>query len=117
METTFGWAIIKAQIERKIRGIIITEEVPKITHQQFAEDTILPRESTLKEGQKFKQIINNYMEATSQKINNNKLDVLFINTKEEVEREISIIMKFKKGTFPCKNIGIQLEKGIRENKA
>ena len=33
MAEAFGIAIIKAQYERKIRGIIVTKEVPKITYQ------------------------------------------------------------------------------------
>ena len=83
MVEAFGRAIIKAQTERKIRGITINEEVPKITHQQFVDDTILPGESNLEEAYNFKKIINNYMESLGQKLNANKLEIFFINTKEE----------------------------------
>lgn len=49
MAEAFGHAISKAQLEGKINGIIVTENVPNITHQQYADDTILPRESTINE--------------------------------------------------------------------
>lgn len=77
MAKAFGRAIIKAQIERKIRGITVTEEVPKIIDQQFADATLLPGENTLEEAQNFKQIINNHMEALGQKVNANKSDFLY----------------------------------------
>ena len=42
MVEAFGREIQKAQGEGLIKGIIVTENVPNTTHQQFADDTILP---------------------------------------------------------------------------
>ena len=77
MLESFGGAIVKSQNKRKNRGITITKEVPKITHQQFADYTILPTESTLKEAQNFKKIINNYRKVSGQKINSQIKDFLY----------------------------------------
>lgn len=42
--------------------------------------------------------------------------IFFINTKEEEEREICRIIEFRKETFLCIYLDVQLEKGIRESK-
>ena len=49
MVEAFGSYIKKVQIEGNIKGITMTENVPNIIHQQFADDTILPGEITLEE--------------------------------------------------------------------
>ena len=46
MAEAFGRAIQKAQGVGLIKGITITGNIPNITHQQFANDTILPGSST-----------------------------------------------------------------------
>lgn len=56
------------------------------------------------------------MEAYGQKVNSAKPEIFFINTKPEKEDQICNIMGFKKGSFPCKYLGIELEKGNKSNK-
>lgn len=65
----FERSIKKAQKEWKIKGITILEDIQKITHLQFSDDTILPWESSEEEAQNFKEIIQNYMELSGQKVN------------------------------------------------
>ena len=45
MAKGFSRTITKVQNDSKIRGVIIIKEVPIVTHQQFTDDTILPRGS------------------------------------------------------------------------
>ena len=47
MVVAFGRAITKSQTEGRIKGITVTENSPNITHQQYADDTILLGESTI----------------------------------------------------------------------
>ena len=39
-----------------------------------------------------------------------------MNTKPEMEKQICNIMGYKRGTFPCKYLGIEVEKGNKTNK-
>ena len=67
MAEAFGRAITDAYYKQKIKGITITKNFPNITHQQFADDTILPGKSEITEAQTLKNIISTYMEASGQK--------------------------------------------------
>jgi hypothetical protein len=116
MAEAFGRALSKANENRKIKGIVVTDNVPNITHQQYADDMILPSESTAKEARHIKSIIHQYSEASGQMINASKSKIFFINTNPIVENQICNITGFKKGNFPCKYLGIDLEKGTKHNK-
>lgn len=117
MAEAFGRALTKAHIEGKINGITVTKNIFNITHQQYANDTILPCESSIIEALNIKSIIQQYMEASGQKVNASKSEIFFINTRPKKETQICNIMGYKKGKFPCKYLGIELEKGSRSNKA
>lgn len=86
MAEAFGRAITKAHTEGKINGIIVTENVPNITHQQYVDDTILPNKRTIKDTLNIKSIIQLYMEASGQKVNVTKSEIYFINTKPNIEK-------------------------------
>ena len=79
-----------------------------ISHQQFANDTFLPRKSLDEEALNFKSL-KRYVEASGKNVNVDKSKIFFINTKHGVENEICIIMGYRKGSFPCKYLGIHLE--------
>lgn len=89
-------------ISSKISGISITRNVPNITHQQYADDTILPGKSSIQEAVGYKNILQTYMDASGQKVNKEKSEIFFLNTSTEMENSICRIMGFKKGMFPCK---------------
>lgn len=90
--------------------------MPNITHQQYADDTILPGKSTIVEASGFKSIINSYMMASGQRVNKDKSEIFFLNTKKDIEDRICEMMGFRKGQFPCKYLGIALEKGSKSCK-
>lgn len=56
------------------------------------------------------------MEASGQRVNAEKLEILFINTKPGREIQICNMLGYKRGAFPCKYLGIELEKGSKTNK-
>ena len=116
MAEAFGRAISDAYNKKRLSGITVTKDVPNITHQQFADDTILPGKSEISEAHTLKKIINLYMEASGQKVNALKSEIFFINTSPNMEEQICKIMGYKKGAFPCKYLGIALEKGTKAGK-
>ena len=85
MVRAFGRALTKDHEEGKINGITVIENIPNITHQQYADNTILPCDSSMSEALNIKSIIQLYMEASGQKVNASKLDLFFINTLPEKE--------------------------------
>lgn len=72
----------------------MTDNIPNISHQQFAIDAIFLGESTIDEAQKFKNSIQLYTKASGQKVNVEKLEIIFINTKPELEDHICNIMGY-----------------------
>ena len=116
MAEAFGRAFLRAQIEKKINGVPVTSNVPNITHQQYADDTILPSESTIEEATNIKTIIQSYSEASGQSINANKSEIHFLNIDPTMEKQICNILGFKKGDFPCKYLGIDLVNGNKHHK-
>ena len=66
--------------------------MPKIMHQQYVDDTILPRKSIGTEALGLKAIIKSYMEALGKKANEFKSYIYFMNTKPELENQICKIM-------------------------
>ena len=75
MGEAFGRAIKKAYKNKDIKGVIITRNIPNITHQQYADDIILPGESSQKEAVNFKIIIERYVKASRKKVNEAKLEI------------------------------------------
>ena len=106
MAEAFGRAISDAYNKKRISGITVTKSLPNITHQQFADDTILPGKSDIFEALTLKKIINSYMEASGQKVNALKSEIFFINTSPNMEEQICKIVGYKKGPSPV-NIWVQ----------
>ena len=64
MAEAFGRAVSDAYKKQKISGISITKNLPNITHQQYADDTILPSKSSVQEAAGFNNILLLYTEAS-----------------------------------------------------
>lgn len=102
MAEALGRSLTKVHLEGKILGDKVTENVPNITHQQFAYDRLLPRECNRKEAKAFKAILDIYMKVSGQRVNPNKSEVFFVNTPQAKARHICNILGYKVGKFPCK---------------
>lgn len=49
-------------------------------------------------------------------VNLNKLEIFFLNTNNQIEEEICQTLGFKKEKFPCRYLGLPLDKGNKVNK-
>ena len=116
MAEAFGRVVTEAYNKRRILGVTVTNNVPNIMHQKFTDDTILLGKSSVQEARSLKNIIKLYMEASGQKFNESKSEIFFINTDRNLEQQICKLMGYKKGSFPCKYLGIALEKGSKSSK-
>lgn len=77
MAEAFGRSLSRALNEGVIKGVTVTKNVPNITHQQYADDTILPGESSIKEVVVVRAIINHYMCTSGQKFNESKSEIFY----------------------------------------
>ena len=116
MEEAFGRAINKAYKNNNIKGVIVTQNMPNITHQQYDDDTIFPGESSQKEAINYKSIIDGFMKASRQKLNEAKSKIFFLNIEANIKNQNFQIMGYKKGSFPCKYLGIDLDKSSKSSK-
>ena len=116
MVEAFGRAVTDPYKKQRISGIMVSKNVPNITHQQFFDDTILLGKNLVKEALTLKIIIKLYMEAFGQKFNELKPEIFFTNTSSFIEQQICKVMGFKKGAFPCKYLSIAIEKGTKSSK-
>ena len=116
MVEAFDRAISDAYLKRTIFKKNFTRNLPNTTHQQYADDTILLGKSYFQEALGFKSILQSYMDASGQKVNKDKFEIFFLNTSPEMENQICRIMGYKKGVFPCKYLGISLEKNSKYRK-
>ncbi|XP_059065974.1 uncharacterized protein LOC131857424 [Cryptomeria japonica] len=111
MAEALGRTITKARLEHHLEGIKITENTEALTHQQFADDTMLLGSANSMEAMTFKSILNQYASASGQQVNHGKSEIFFFNTNYRIETEISRILEFLVGKLPCKYLGFNLDKG------
>lgn len=116
MVETLGKTIDKAHTNNQIKGIKITNGIEPITHQQFADDTMLLGAAKELEARNFKKILTKYSKESGQSLNQAKSEIFFLNTPAQLEIEICIILGYRKGNLPCKYLGLPLDKGQRSKK-
>lgn len=116
MAEALGRSITKYRVEGKILGLKASKNVPNITHQQFTDDMIRPGYANRQEVSAFKEVLNLYVKASGHCVNPSKSEIFFINTCLKIEKEICRMMGYKIGKFPCKYLGIDLDKGIQSSK-
>ncbi len=87
MAEAFGRAMTNVYNKKRISRVMVTNNMPNITHQKFADDTILPRKSLVQEALCLKNIIKLYMEVSCQKVNESKSKIFFINTNQDLEQK------------------------------
>lgn len=115
MAEALGRTIQIAQDLGKISGVKITSNLPSVTHQQFADNTLLFGESSLQEARNFNLILEWYSRASEQVVNKEKSNLYFFNTNSNRERAITNMLGFNRGSLSRKYLGLPLEKGIRSS--
>ena len=72
---------IKSQADlRLVQGWKWHNDIPRYTHVQFVDDTGLIGLATINEARNFRMILDTYLKASRQKINEGKSSIYFFNT-------------------------------------
>lgn len=82
--------------------------IPVTTHQQFVDDTMLHGSPTVKEALGYKRILNLFNEASGMEINLSKSTIFFFNTHLAVQKNLSIVLGFRRGNLPSRYLGAPL---------
>ncbi|XP_059066721.1 uncharacterized protein LOC131044985 [Cryptomeria japonica] len=106
MAEVLGQFISKKWEEGVWKGVQIAAGVNSITHLQFTDDTFLAGDATTREAQVMKETLDIYEKASGQKVNWNKSEIFFFNTKPCKQREVCKILSMKVGSLPGKYLGI-----------
>lgn len=100
--------ICNAKEEGKIRGLQPLPPIPATTHQQFVDDTMLHGSPTVKEALGYKRILNLFSEASGMEINLSKSTIFFFNTHLAVQKNLSSILGFRRGSLPMRYLAAPL---------
>ena len=82
-------------------------------HLQFVDDTGLMGLATINEARNFRMILNTYLKASGQKINEGKSSIYFFNTPQSIQLRIARILRFQVGTLPLIYLGVPLALGTQ----
>lgn len=115
MAEVLGHFISKKWEEGIWKGVQIAVGVNLITHLQFADDTFLARDATAREAQVMKETLDIYEKASCQKVNWNKSEICFFNTKPYKKREVCRILGMKVGSLLGKYLGIPFFGGTNKS--
>ena len=88
MAESFGRAIKSMQLHKKKRGVKVTNTVENMTHEQFADDTILAGINTMNKDEHMQKILVTYTKSSGQKENVEILEIFSLNTYAEREDQI-----------------------------
>ncbi|XP_059072399.1 uncharacterized protein LOC131873582 [Cryptomeria japonica] len=94
--------------EDKWKGVHVAAGVDAVTHQQFANYTILFGDASLREARIIKKTLDVFCDASDQQVNWAKSDIFFSNTDLRKQREIARILGVKVGTLPSRFLGTLL---------
>ena len=84
----------------------------KQTHEQFVDDTMLMGHPSVQKDRAFKTILTTFAKASGLAVNSEKSQIFFFNTPLITQRNIRIILGFKKGSLSTKYLGVPLGQGI-----
>jgi hypothetical protein len=100
--------IKEATSEGVIKGLQPHKAIPPTMHKKFVDDTMLHGIATVKEATAYKEILDNFAEASGTKFNHSKSMIFFFNTHIDVQRNLTNILGFKRKTLPTKYLGVPL---------
>lgn len=106
-----GRSISTALVNGRIEGIKPTTLIPSITHQQFADDTLVSLKSSAPKACELKCILDLYKSATGQKVNYVKSKLYFIHTPKVLQARLARIFGCGVKDFPATYLGMPLFKG------
>jgi hypothetical protein len=108
--------LIKAQNDKKIKGVKIAQGAPEITHLLFADDSLMFCRANKEEITYIKNIISDYQRASGQLVNINKSEIMFSkHVKDEAKRSIHQILPMKQVEFFSRYLGMPTVIGRSKN--
>lgn len=100
--------IIAMKNEGKIKGLQPFHSIPATMHQQFVDDTMLHGTSTVKEALAFKKILDLFSKASGMEINISKSTIFFFNTHLAIQKYLSSMLGFRRGSITLRYLGAPL---------
>lgn len=96
------------------KGMTITMGLDPITHQQFADDTILFVTACRTKARVIGSFLDSYCKASGQRINWRKSEVFFHNTQPSLQRDIAKLLDPRVANFPGRFLGMLLFAAINK---
>ena len=94
--------LVKAKLERRINGVFICREAPKVTNLLFVDDSLLFCQAIQNEREAIMEILQTYAKASGQSINLEKSSVYFSTNTTRIQRQqmlqilgVKEVMKFE----------------------
>ena len=81
------------------------------SHLQFVDDTALMGMATIREASNIRKVLDVYLAASGQLINEGKSSIFFFNTPLSIQRRIARILRFQIGSLPLLYLGIPISGG------
>jgi hypothetical protein len=108
--------LIKAQNDKKIKGVKIAQGAPEITHLLFADDSLMFCRANKEEITYIKNIISDYQRASGQLVNINKSEIMFSkHVTDEAKRSIHQILPMNQVEFFSRYLGMPTVIGRSKN--
>lgn len=85
--------------------------LPSQSHLQFVDDTTLMGLASIREATNMCKVLDVYLNASGQLINEEKSSIFFFNTPEAMQRRIAHILRFQIGSLPVTYLGIPISVG------
>ena len=82
--------------------------LPPQTHLQFVDDTALMGMATMREAYNLRRVLDVYLAASGQQINEGKSSIYFFNTPGPIQQRIAHTLRFQIGDLPLKYLGIPI---------
>ena len=107
----------RAEEERKIIGIRIYREAPRVNHLFFAYDSLILMKAEVGGAQELMRILERYEGASGQIINKDKSSIMFSpNTSEIIRHHIKSNMSIIQDAWNEKYLGLPVSVGISKKK-
>ena len=107
----------RAEEERKIIGIRIYREAPRVNHLFFAYDSLILMKAEVGGAQELMRILERYEGASGQIINKDKSSIMFSpNTSEIIRHHIKSNMSIVQEAWNEKYLGLPVSVGISKKK-
>jgi len=105
---------IKFQVAQAIiQGWKWHNDIPAYTDLQFVDDTRLMGLATINEARNLRWILDTYLKAPRQQINEGKSSIHFFNTPQSIQLRIARILRFQVRALPLIYLGVPLALGTQ----